>query len=73
MLKYYKVVSSHWPGTFEFRSEIELEVGQCFRILSSNCGRKYPTRFKVIEVNDTSNYPKPIVTINEVDLTVEPF
>jgi hypothetical protein len=33
----------------------------------------YPTRFKVLEVNDTSSYPGHIVTINEVDLNVEPF
>jgi hypothetical protein len=27
----------------------------------------------VLEVNETSNYPGHIVTINEVDLNVEPF
>lgn len=70
---YYKVKSSHWLMDLEFRSEIKLEVGQCFRVLSSNGGRVYPTRFKVLEVNDTSNYPGHIVTINEVDLNVEPF
>lgn len=70
---YYTVQSSHWPSSFVFRSEIELKVGQCFRILSSNSGRAYPTRFKVLEVSDTSNYPGYIVTINEVDLNVEPF
>jgi hypothetical protein len=50
-----------------------MPVGQCFRILSSNAGRVYPTRFKVLEVADTSNYPGWIVTINEVDLNVEAF
>ena len=73
MFYYYKVKSSHWPKDLEFRSEIKLEVGQCFRILSSNGGRVYPTRFKVLEVAETSNYPGHIVTINEVDLNVEPF
>jgi hypothetical protein len=73
IMKYYKVASSHWPGTFEFRSDIELSVGQCFRILASDGGRKYPTRFKVLEVNDTSNYSGWIVTMNEVDLTVDQF
>ena len=73
MFYYYKVKSSHWPMDLEFRSEIKLEVGQCFRILKSNGGRVYPTRFKVLEVNDTSNYPGHIVTITEVDLNVEPF
>ena len=72
-MKYYKVKSSHWLRDLEFGSDIELTVGQCFRILSSNGGREYPTRFKVLEVNDTSNYPGYIVTINEVDLNVEPF
>lgn len=73
MLYYYKVESSHWPGTYEFRSEIKMEVGQCFRILSSNGGRGYPTRFKVIEVAETSSYPGQVVTINTADLNVEPF
>lgn len=70
---YYKVKSSHWPKDLEFRSEIKLDVGQCFRILSSDGGRTYPTRFKVLEVADTSNYPGWIVTIKEVDLNVDPF
>ena len=70
---YYKVRSSHWVRDLEFRSEIKLEVGQCFRIRNSDGGRAYPTRFKVLEVNDTSNYPGYIVTIKEIDLNVEPF
>lgn len=73
MFYYYKVKSSHWPKDLEFRSEIKLDVGQCFRILSSDGGRPYPTRFKVLEVADTSNYPGWIVTIKEVDLNVDPF
>lgn len=73
-MKYYVVKSSHWPGTYEFRSEaVDLEVGQCFRILSSDSDRKYPTRFKVLEVNETSNTTKWIVTIHEVELTVDTF
>lgn len=73
-MKYYLVKSSHWPGTYEFRSEeVDLKVGQCFRILSSNGGRPYPTRFKVLEVNETSNTLRHIVTIHEVDLNVDPF
>ena len=73
-MKYYVVKSSHWPGTYEFRSEeVNLTVGQCFRILSSNGGRVYPTRFKVLEVNESSNNPKWIVTIHEVDLNVDQF
>lgn len=72
-MKYYKVESSHWPGTYEFRSEIDLKVGQCFRILKNNGGRVYPTRFKVVEVKETSSYPYCVVTIHEVDMNVEPF
>jgi hypothetical protein len=73
-MKYYVVKSSHWPGTYEFRSEeVDLKVGQCFRILSSDGGRPYPTRFKVLEVNETSNNPKWIVSIHSVDLNVDPF
>ncbi len=70
---YYIVKSSHWPGTYEFRSEIPMEVGQCFRILTSDEVRKYPTRFKVLAVNETSNNPRWIVTIKTADLNVEPF
>ena len=73
MLYYYKVKSSHWPKDLEFRSEIKLEVGQCFRILSSNGGRVYPTRFKVLEVTETSSYTGHIVTFTDIDLNVEPF
>ena len=74
MMKYYVVKSSHWPGIYEFRSEeVNLKVGQCFRILSSNGGRVYPTRFKVLEVNESSSNPKWIVTIHEVDMNVDPF
>ncbi len=73
-MKYYVVKSSHWPGAYEFRSEtIDLKVGDCFRILKSNGGRVYPTRFKVLGVNETSNNPKYIVTIHEVDMNVDPF
>ena len=73
-MKYYTVQSSHWPGTYEFRSsEVDLKVGDFFRILKSDGGRVYPTRFKVLEVNETSNNPKWIVTIHEVDMRVEPF
>jgi hypothetical protein len=73
-MKYYVVKSSHWAGTYEFRSdEVDLKVGQCFRILKSDGGRVYPTRFKVLEVNETSNNPKWIVSIHEVDLNVDPF
>lgn len=73
-MKYYVVKSSHWPGTYEFRSEdVDLKVGQCFRILKSDGGRVYPTRFKVLEVNETSNNPKWIVTIHSVDLNVDQF
>ena len=74
MFKYYVVKSSHWPGTYEFRSEtVDLKVGDCFRILKSNGGRVYPTRFKVLEVNETSNTPRFIVTLHEVDMNVDPF
>ena len=72
-MKYYVVRSSHWTGTYEFKSGIDMKVGQCFRILSSDGGRTYPTRFKVLEVNETSNNPKWIVTIHEVDMNVDPF
>lgn len=70
---YYTVKSSHWPGTYEFRSEIKMCVGQCFRITSSDGGRNYPTRFKVLEVNETSNSPRWLVTIKTVDMNVDHF
>ena len=71
---YYIVESSHWPMNLEFKSEIKMEVGQCFRIKShSSLLKNYPTRFKVLSVSDTPTFNGPIVEITDVDLTVEPF
>ena len=70
---YYKVESSHWPMNLEFKSKIEMKEGQCFRILSHDGLRQYPTRFKVLEVLDTPTFQGPIVEITDVDFNVEPF
>ena len=71
---YYTVESSHWPTTLEFKSEIEMAEGQCFRITShDNPAKSYPTRFKVIKVSDTPTFTGPIVEIYTADQTVEPF
>ena len=71
---YYTVESSHWPTNLEFKSEIELREGQCFRITGhSNLMKSYPTRFKVLRVSDTPSFSGPIVEITEVDTNVEPF
>ena len=72
-MKYYKVESSHWPMNLEFKSKIEMKEGQCFRILSHDGIRPYPTRFKVLTVSDTPTYSGTIVEILDVDLSVEPF
>ena len=70
---YYTVESSHWPMNLEFKSHIELTEGQCFRIISHNGLRTYPTRFKVLEVSDTPTYSGDIVEILDADLNVESF
>lgn len=70
---YYKVVSSHWPTTMEFKSDIELKVGQCFRIITHDGFNRYPTRLKVISVSDKPEYTGNIVNILSVDTDVEPF
>ena len=71
---YYKVESSHWPNNLEFKSEIEMKVGQCFRITKHNrLGSHYPTRFKVLSVSDTPEYSGTIVEILDADLNVEQF
>ena len=70
---YYRVESSHWPMNLEFKSNIKMEVGQCFRILKHDGLRPYPTRFKVLSVSDTPEYKGTVVEILEADLTVEPF
>ena len=70
---YYIVKSSHWPGTYEFKSEIKMDVGQCFRILSNDGERRYPTRFKVLDIKDTPTTSRWIVTVKEADLNVEQF
>lgn len=71
---YYTVASSHWPNTLEFKSEIELKEGQCFRITEhSNIAKSYPTRFKVLKVSDQPTFSGLVVEILNVDLNVEPF
>ena len=70
---YYKVKSSHWPMDLEFKSAIQMEVGQCFRITSHDGFRDYPTRFKVLEASDTPTFSGTIIEIKTVDLNVEPF
>lgn len=70
---YYKVESSHWPNNLEFKSEIEMQEGQCFRITSHNGLRAYPTRFKVLSVSDTPAYSGNVVEIFDADLNVEAF
>ena len=70
---YYVVESSHWPMNLEFKSNIEIKEGQCFRITKHDGIRSYPTRFKVLSVSDTPKYTGNIVEIIDVDLTVESF
>ena len=70
---YYKVESSHWPIELEFKSKLQLNEGQCFRIKSHDGSRPYPTRFKVKKISDTPEYTGPLVEIFEVDPDVESF
>jgi hypothetical protein len=70
---YYTVKSSHWPMTLEFKSKIEMKEGQCFRILSHDGFKQYPTRFKVLTVSETPTYSGDIVEITDADLSVDPF
>ena len=70
---YYTVESSHWPMNLEFKSEIEMKEGQCFRITSHNGLRSYPTRFKVLSVSENPTYSGNVVEIFDADLNVEAF
>lgn len=70
---YYKVKSSHWPMILEFKSTIEMKLGQCFRITSHDGLRTYPTRFKVLSVSPTPEYTGTVVEIKSVDFDVEDF
>ncbi len=70
---YYKVESSHWKNTMEFKSTIPLTEGQCFRITDHDGLREYPTRLKVISVSDTPEYKGTIVEIRSVNTEVDPF
>lgn len=72
-MKYYKVISSHWPGEFEFKSELELGLDQCFRITEHDGFRNYPTRFKVIGISEVTHSTHNIVNILNVDTKVEAF
>ena len=73
MMYYYKVRSSHWKKPLEFKSEIPLCVGECFRITDHDGARSYPTRFKVLEVSAEPDYAGDLVTILHVDMNVDPF
>lgn len=70
---YYKVTSSHWSCILEFKSDIELKVGQCFRILTHDGMKRYPTRLKVVSVSDKPEYPGTIVNILSINTDVDPF
>ena len=70
---YYKVVSSHWSGNYEFKSKTKLNLEQCFRILEHNGPKKYPTRFKVIGISLEPTYSDEIIEILSLDLTVDKF
>ena len=70
---YYKVVSSHWPNTMEFKSDLNLKLNECFRITRHDGLRDYPTRMKVVSASETPEYTGTIVNILAVDTEVEPF
>lgn len=70
---YYKVKSSHWPMELEFGSKLTIEKDQCFRITSHNGRKSYPTRFKVVSVSDTPEYPGELVEILSISTDVEKF
>lgn len=72
-MTYYKVISSHWPHTMEFKSDLDLKLNECFRITRHDGFRDYPTRMKVVGISDTQEYTGDIVNILAVDKTVEPF
>ena len=73
MFYYYRVKSSHWSGTYEFKSKTKMNLEQCFRILEHDGERKYPTRFKVIGISLEPIYTETIVEIKSLDLTVDRF
>ena len=70
---YYRVESSHWSGTLEFKSKVKMDLGQCFRITEHNGTKKYPTRFKVIGISSVPVYSGTVVEVTGLDLTVEKF
>ena len=57
----------------EFKSKLQMNVGQCFRIKSHDGFKSYPTRFKVLAVSDTPTYKGRVVEILEPDFSVEAF
>ena len=73
MYYYYRVQSSHWSGTYEFKSKTKMNLEQCFRIIGHDGTRKYPTRFKVIGISLLPVYTDTIVEIFSMDLTVDKF
>lgn len=72
-MKFIKVQSSHWPMPLEFKTQLDLPVGTCFKILRHDGSNNYPTRFKVMSISDTPEYSGAVVEILSVNLNVEPF
>lgn len=70
---YYVLQSSHWSKPLTFKSRIPIIQNQCFRIISHDGSRNYPTRFKTIEVSYTPVYTGTVVEIFSVDFDVEKF
>ena len=57
----------------EFKAKIQLNEGQCFRIVSHDGFKSYPTRFKIKSVSDTPTYSGTVVEVLEVNTDVEAF
>ena len=72
-MKFITVQSSHWPNPLEFKTQLDLPVGTCFRITKHDGFNSYPTRFKVTAVSDTPEYSGALVEILAVDTNVASF
>lgn len=68
-MKVYEVEFHYGRQTYEFLSDLDLEIGSTYRI-TDNTGHTYKSRVRILDVKDVAIYSgtlKEIVEATEVD------
>lgn len=64
-MKFVKIELNHIGKIYEYKTELDLEVGKTYRIVRAN-GWAPPMRAKVINISDTPEYSGIITEILQV-------